>query len=230
MTAKEGKEAHYSRGRRHLPPAAAVAGLVVLAFCWSLSGSGPRPLQTVELSEEQLEQLVARVQSPHVALQHAVARRYGPTAPPSTRGGKYVVTSVMGLDPERLNIFVASLRRWSPATRLVVFVEERTDATLLREAGATVFPFVARNDSALVLNRCASAVGGGGVRWEAGKHPGRRRALTAAYNSLVAGLWPAADPARSSTTPLARHAGGFRAGAALAMRRIPPFVSPHATT
>lgn len=78
----------------------------------------------------------------------------------SRRGGKYVVTSVMGLDPERLNVFVASLKRHSPHTRLVVFVEEQTDSKLLKAAGAEVIPFEMPSDSALVLHRWAGRGGG----------------------------------------------------------------------
>lgn len=59
----------------------------------------------------------------------------------------------MGLDPERLNVFVASLKRHSPHTQLVVFVEEQTEAGLLRAAGAEVITFKMPSDSALVLHR-----------------------------------------------------------------------------
>lgn len=65
----------------------------------------------------------------------------------------------MGLDPERLNVFVASLKRHSPHTRLVVFVEEQTDSKLLKAAGAEVIPFEMPSDSALVLHRCVCGVG-----------------------------------------------------------------------
>lgn len=68
----------------------------------------------------------------------------------------------MGLDPERLNVFVKSLRRHSPATKLVVFVEENTKHQLLEDNGAEVIPFKMREDEALVLYRCAGG-GGGGV-------------------------------------------------------------------
>jgi hypothetical protein len=61
----------------------------------------------------------------------------------------------MGLDPERLNIFVKSLRRHSPGTRLVVFVEEGTKHQLLEDNGAEVIPFKMSEDSALVLYRWA---------------------------------------------------------------------------
>ena len=66
-----------------------------------------------------------------------------------------MVTSVMGLDPERLNIFVRSLRRYSPATHLVVFVEQNTSHALLEANGAEVIPFKMEEGSALVLHRCA---------------------------------------------------------------------------
>ncbi len=65
----------------------------------------------------------------------------------------------MGLDPERLNVFVASLKRHSPHTRLVVFVEEQTDSKLLKAAGAEVIPFEMPSDSALVLHRWAGQAG-----------------------------------------------------------------------
>ena len=70
-----------------------------------------------------------------------------------------MVTSVMGLDPERLNIFVRSLRRYSPATHLVVFVEQNTSHALLEANGAEVIPFKMEEGSALVLHRCARAGG-----------------------------------------------------------------------
>jgi hypothetical protein len=70
----------------------------------------------------------------------------------------------MGLDPERLNVFVKSLRRHSPATRLVVFVEENTKHQLLEDNGAEVIPFKMREDEALVLYRCVCVcVWGGGA-------------------------------------------------------------------
>lgn len=149
------------------PPWLAVGlALVLCAFIYRLAATGgwSQPPTVPRLNQEQLEQLALSLGA--AALPSAAGDvhhqggggkqwQWGPSRTPGTasRGGKYVITSVMGLQPERLNIFVASLRRWSPSTQLVVFVEEQTDSSLLKAAGAEVIPFKMPTDSALVLHR-----------------------------------------------------------------------------
>ena len=88
----------------------------------------------------------------------AAADAWGPVVTPgsSSRGGRYLVTTVMGLDPERLAVCVHSLRRHAPATQLVVFLERGSEHPLLEASGAQVIPFSmddATENKALVLYR-----------------------------------------------------------------------------
>ncbi|KAL4444237.1 hypothetical protein ABPG75_011974 [Micractinium tetrahymenae] len=151
--------------RRRFPvlPVALGGGLVLLFILFSGgSGGGSAPPSGRLLQSLAAE---AQVRPPRQAARTSLVAgaagepSWGPVAArtgspgSSKRGGKYVVTSVMDLDPERLNVFVASLRRHSPHTQLVVFVEEQTDSGLLKAAGAEVIPFKMPSDSALVLHR-----------------------------------------------------------------------------
>lgn len=129
------KEGHHRPANR---PAfwlvAVLGGLCLSCLLWSLTGfhgttssrSKPR-----KMSEEALEELARglalrggsfKVLPPTASW--GAAPFWGPTAAASTRRSKYVVTSVAEVVPEQLNILAASLRRWSPATKLVVFAPE----------------------------------------------------------------------------------------------------------
>lgn len=152
---------------RRVPVVPLALGGALLLFCiWTSSGTGGSnsSLQPPRIeSSRVLQSLAAEAQLRPGALRQGPASLVGgPQGQPewglrasasSRRGGKFVVTSVMGLDPERLNIFVRSLRRHSPATKLVVFVEEKTNHQLLTDNGAEVIPFKMPADSALVLYR-----------------------------------------------------------------------------
>ncbi|KAL4441478.1 hypothetical protein ABPG77_001982 [Micractinium sp. CCAP 211/92] len=142
----------------------ALGGCLVLLFVILSGGSGagsapPSGRLLQSLAAEAQVRPQRQVERTSLVAGAAGEPSWGPVAArsgapgSSKRGGKYVVTSVMGLDPERLNVFVASLKRHSPHTRLVVFVEEQTDSKLLKAAGAEVIPFEMPSDSALVLHR-----------------------------------------------------------------------------
>lgn len=144
---------------RRLPVVPLALGAALLVFL-VYSGGGGSTFQAPRESGRLLQSLAAEAQVRPARLAHSLVGgpqgepEWGPRASSSgNRGGKYVVTSVMGLDPERLNIFVSSLRRHSPDTKLVVFVEEETDHQLLKDNGAEVIPFKMPEGSALVLHR-----------------------------------------------------------------------------
>lgn len=217
--------------RRGVPWTAVGLAAVAVVFVYrlALSGAGAPP-PPPRLNQEQLELLALSLGATALpstpggggaAAGSGAPRQWGPSVKPgsaSSRGGKYVITSVMGLDPERLNIFVASLRRYSPSTHLVVFVEEQTDAQLLKDAGAEVIPFKQPAESALVLHRCARGAGrlavgsvwlpalvlAGGRRRGTRQHPPAQaptRLPAVAALTHLASLWlPSGFPPASSCT------------------------------
>lgn len=139
------------------PVVLAVGGLCLVGLVFALSSSGSSGADGAQFMQAPQQASARQLLQPG-ALQARSRVQPTPEWGPrwhgsSKRGGKYVVTSVMGLDPERLNIFVKSLRRYSPATRLVVFVEENTKHQLLEDNDAEVIPFKMSEDSALVLYR-----------------------------------------------------------------------------
>ena len=122
------KEGPRPPAHRPAPWQLLLLGLALCSFLWSLSGLGgsKSSAKPRKFSEEALDQLalqLARAERP--AAGWAAAARYGPTAQPSARGGKYALLACSEeTEPEGLNIFAASLRRWAPTTKLVAFVEE----------------------------------------------------------------------------------------------------------
>jgi hypothetical protein len=151
--------------RRGVPSLVAVllaAGLVAFVFVLSGNSACP-PQQQAHIHPEGATagdgQQQRRRTGGQAGQQQLKQPEWGPrrASGSSKRGDKYMVTSVMGLDPERLNIFVRSLRRYSPATHLVVFVEQNTSHALLEANDAEVIPFKMEEGSALVLHRWASS-------------------------------------------------------------------------
>lgn len=163
--------------RPPLVPAVLAGAALLLLWAAFRGSSAPAPAAP---SSRLLQSLAEEAQLRPARQAHSLVGgpggepEWGPRATPgsSHRGGHYVITSVMGLDPERLNIFVGSLRRHSPSTQLVVFVEEATDGSLLRDNGAEVIPFKMPTDSALVLHRWATGGEGEGAR--AGRAGGQK--------------------------------------------------------
>lgn len=149
---KESSSPTQRRPARHFLLAAACGAVCVLLLTSSM-GASPSYATEQAVGHQAAPQ---KVQARAFAGQARPQPQWGPNwkASQSKRGGKYVVTSVMGLDPERLNIFVKSLRRHSPDTHLVVFVEENTTHHLLEDNGAEVISFKMDENSALVLYRC----------------------------------------------------------------------------
>lgn len=147
MSAKPDGHAHGREGHRALQrplPVVFVLGLCLSCLLWSLTGPhGARKTagKVRKISEEALEELArglaARggrwvLQPPSAGWE--AAPHWGPTAQPSIRGGKYVIVAVPSVLPEQLNVLAASLRRWSPATQLVLFAPEGVDGTGLSAA------------------------------------------------------------------------------------------------
>lgn len=145
MSAKPDGHAHGREGHRALQRSLVfVLGLCLSCLLWSLTG--PHSARKTagkarKISEEALEELArglaARggrwvLQPPSAGWE--AAPHWGPTAQPSTRGGKYVIVAVPSVLPEQLNVLAATLRRWSPATQLVLFAPDGVDGTGLSAA------------------------------------------------------------------------------------------------
>ncbi|KAI7835344.1 hypothetical protein COHA_010753 [Chlorella ohadii] len=166
MTTKPDGHAHGLPGHRaaNRPALVVVLGLCLSCALWSLTGfhgahkSSAKPRK---ISEEALDELAAGlalrggrwvVRPP--AAGWGAAPYWGPTAQASTRGGKYVITAAAEVELERLHVLAASLRRWSPATKLVLFTAAASGSTdVLQAAGIEVLPFQLPNDTALDMYR-----------------------------------------------------------------------------
>lgn len=147
MTGKSDGHAHGKQGHRPANHPALwlvviLGGLCLSCALWSLTGphkpAGSKPRAVSEEALEVLARNLALRGGTYAlrppAASWGAALGWGPTAQPSARGGKHVLVSLAEVVPERLNVLAASLRRWAPATKLVVFAPEASGGTEWLEA------------------------------------------------------------------------------------------------
>ncbi len=169
MTTKPDGHAHGLPGHRaaNRPALVVVLGLCLSCALWSLTGfHGARKTSAKprKISEEALDELAAGlalrggrwvVRPP--AAGWGAAPYWGPTAQASTRGGKYVITAAAEVELERLHVLAASLRRWSPATKLVLFTADTGGSIgVLQAAGEPAVRHYALQQADM-LNYCCCA-------------------------------------------------------------------------
>ena len=70
----------------------------------------------------------------------------------------YVLSTVMGIEPQAVAIFVQSWRRFSPDSRLVVFLEAGTQHPSLEAFGVEIVPFSLPGGTVIHTYRCDLAL------------------------------------------------------------------------
>ena len=65
------------------------------------------------------------------------------------QSANYVLSAVKGMDPQAVAIYVRSWRRFSPDSRLVVFVDAGTRHPALEEFGVDIIPFNLPEDTVI---------------------------------------------------------------------------------